>query len=258
MKKMMLAFGMALMTLFWTKAVFAIDVKAVAVLRVLSYEDEENAIREIFKNNKKFSPREVMIADTKKRSADADRVGVGQGAAAPSFMLGERYFSTGVVTYVPQRFPGDTCEILTDEKMVQRGFPRYPRRCAEGQIRYEVCDLMVVDAESKVRAIHHFNIPDGAPGYPSHCMGSIGYGVGSRQTGSLLMTLQYHHIHTPPASKTGDFGKGWMQTTRLLRIQEHNGELVVTEDNRCLGENNRVPDIPSARKLLKQCPLDMQ
>lgn len=49
-----------------------------------------------------------------------------------------------------------------------------------------------------------------------------------------------------------------VETTRQLRITEQNGQIVVTEDNRCLGDNNLVPDIPTSRKRLSKCPQDLQ
>ena len=43
-----------------------------------------------------------------------------------------------------------------------------------------------------------------------------------------------------------------VETTRQIRITEQNGQIVVTEDNRCLGGSNLVPVIPTARKRLSK------
>ena len=133
--------------------------------------------------------------------------------------------------------------------------------CTDGRIRNAVCDLTIVDTDLQIRAIHRFDIPS-TPDNPAFCQGSIGYGAGNRQTGSLLMTLMYYYTADRTTRTTACTGSEpschSRRSTRLLRIREDKGRIVVQEDNRCLGENNGVPDIPTARKLLKQCPLDMQ
>jgi hypothetical protein len=227
-----------------------------STLRVLSYEEIDIFYKQMHKIKKDFSPRRIMEADAKTRSSYKNFIRVSQGIFSPTVEINGKIFSTGIVAYQPQRFEGDTCTFLPDEELKRRGL--HPRSCAEGQIGHSVCDLTIVDTDLKVRAIHRFEIPGELPGFPANCQDSIGFGVGSRQTGSLLMTLRYHFTNRPLAGSIEAIGSNWFETTRLLRIREQGGQITVTEDNRCLGENNFVPDIPTARKLMRKCPQEMQ
>ncbi len=224
--------------------------------RVLSYEEIDIFYKQMHKIKKDFSPRRIMEADGKTRSADKKYVRVSQGAYSPTVEINGKIYSTGIVAYVPQRFEGDSCTFLPAEELKRRGL--HQRTCAEGQIRHSVCDLTIVDMDLKVRAVHRFEIPGEVPGFPTNCQVPLGYGVGNKQTGSLLMTLRYGFTNRPLAGSIAAIGNNWFETTRLLRIREQDGQITVTEDNRCLGENNLVPDIPTARKLLRKCPIDLQ
>ncbi|WP_396436168.1 hypothetical protein [Limnohabitans sp.] len=224
--------------------------------RILSNQEEDAFVKEVQRINKDFDPAEVIKLDAKTRSSYKNFIRVSQGLFSPTVEINGKIYSTGIVAYQPQRFEGDTCTSLPVEELKRRGL--HPRSCAEGQIGHSVCDLTIVDTDLKVRAVHRFEIPGEVPGFPTNCQVPLGYGMGNRQTGSLLMTLRYGFTNRPLAGSIEAIGSNSFETTRLLRIREQDGKITVTEDNRCLGENNFVPDIPTARKLLRKCPIDMQ
>jgi hypothetical protein len=227
-----------------------------STLRIFSAEEKAVFYKRMEKINKDFDPAEVIKNDAKTRSSYKNFIRVSQGLYSPTVEINGKIYSTGIVAYQPQRFEGDTCTFLPAEELKRRGL--HPRSCAEGQIGHSVCDLTIVDTDLKVRAVHRFEIPGEVPGFPTNCQVPLGYGVGNKQTGSLLMTLRYGFTNRPLAGSIAAIGNNWFETTRLLRIREQDGQITVTEDNRCLGENNLVPDIPTARKLLRKCPIDLQ
>lgn len=203
-----------------------------------------------------FSTRETVKQDAVAHSAIKADVYVGEGISGQLMELDGKAYFASTATYMPQSHPGETCSYLSEAESKRRGNFFL---CAEGQIQHNACFLYFQDPlQYKILAIHRFEIADPKPGYPAFCMNTEGFGMGNKETGSVLVTVQYHDTHSKPAASPKDIGKGWMRTTRLLRIHEQDGKLSVEEDNRCLGQDNHYPDIPTARKALRQCPAALQ
>lgn len=67
---------------------------------------------------------------------------------------------------------------------------------------------------------------------------------------AMLVTLSYIDSAAPadPRNELIEF-----YTTVLMRFRDDNGTLVVEQDDRCLGNPNKLKTIVAARKALKKC-----
>ncbi len=85
------------------------------------------------------------------------------------------------------------------------------------------------------------------------CNGVDGLGAAGKGRDGVIVALSYYLTGKAPAKKVQDIGQGWRYMTVLIRWREENGKLILTQDDSCLGNPNKIKDIPSARKALDKC-----
>lgn len=225
-------------------------------IRLFSDAEEAAFWKALDKPGRPWPVRATVQQDAEAHAVIKDDVDVSEGISGRLMDINGKTYFASTAMYMPQSHPGETCSDLSEAEAKR---PGNFYRCAEGQIIYHACFLYFQDPlQLKILAIHRFEIADPKPGYPAFCMGVMGFGMGNKETGSVLVTVQYHDTNSMPVSSPKDIGKGWMRTTRLLRIHEQDGKLSVEEDDRCLGQDNHYWDIPTARKALRQCPAALQ
>lgn len=225
-------------------------------IRLFNNAESEAFWDALDKPGRPWPTQETVKQDAEAHAARKDDVMVSGGISGQLMDINGKTYFASTATYMPQSHPGETCSHLSEAERKRRGNFFL---CAEGQIHYNACFLYFqAPLQLKILAIHRFEIADPKPGYPAFCMDVMGIGMGNKETGSVLVTVQYHDTNSMPVASPKDIGKGWMRTTRLLRIHEQDGKLSVEEDDRCLGQDNHYWDIPTARKALRQCPAALQ
>ena len=78
-------------------------------------------------------------------------------------------------------------------------------------------------------------------------------GAANKTNNELLVTMQYFLIGGESAKEISEIGSGWFRMTSLFRVKAVNGKIEVEQDDACLGNPNRIDNIPEARKTLRQC-----
>jgi hypothetical protein len=123
-------------------------------------------------------------------------------------------------------------------------------RCEEGQRYAEGCHLMFFDAQGKWVGLHTIQIKEG---FPHFCNAMPAIGVANKVTNELLITMQYFLIDGKGAKEISEIGSGWFRMTSLFRVKAVNSKIEVQQDDACLGNPNRIDNIPDARTALTVC-----
>jgi hypothetical protein len=113
-----------------------------------------------------------------------------------------------------------------------------------------VCSVFVTDANFTHLSQWDIKLPEA--GGRTWCNGIDGIGRVKGQD-ALLVPVSYYLTDARLAKKIENIGDGWRHITVLLRLKQVDGKVVIEQDDRCLGNPNRYPDIPSARKALQKC-----
>lgn len=115
-----------------------------------------------------------------------------------------------------------------------------------------VCTFYVTDANLHVVA--HLDLK-----FPEHqgntwCNGVYGVGKVKGQDALLVPVSYYLTDDVVLANSVEKIGSDWRWMTVMLRLKQQNGQVMITQDDRCLGNPNPYRDIPTARKAMKQRP----
>lgn len=70
---------------------------------------------------------------------------------------------------------------------------------------------------------------------------------------ALLFSISYYLTDKPLVKRAQDIGDEWRYMTVLLKLREQDGQVVIEQDDVCLGNPNKYKDIGSARKALAAC-----
>lgn len=124
-------------------------------------------------------------------------------------------------------------------------------QCEEGQRHTSDCHLMFFDAKFSEAGFNSVKVNEP---YQFFCNSVVGVGVGAKGSDDLLVTIQYFPIDQKLASKPSEIGSGWNRMTMLFHIKAVDGKINAEQDDSCLGNPNRVDNIPDARKRLAKCP----
>lgn len=167
----------------------------------------------------------------------------------PDFGLGFRLHIGDVKYYIkPAMFMAGS---HPQERCTPKRFDNVPiYQCEEGQRYAYGCHLIFLDANFAEAGFHTLAINEP---YRYFCNAMPSLGVANKDRNELLVTVQYFPIDRKAASKVSEIGSGWTRMTLLFRVKAVDGKIVVEQDDRCLGNPNRVETIPEARKLLKRC-----
>jgi hypothetical protein len=123
-------------------------------------------------------------------------------------------------------------------------------QCKEGQRTTSDCHLIFFDAKF---AEAGFNTVKVNEPYQFYCNSVVGVGVRAKGSDDLLVTVQYFPIDQKLASKASEIGTGWNRMTVLFHIKAVDGKIIAEQDDACLGNPNRIDNIPDARKRLAKC-----
>ena len=137
-----------------------------------------------------------------------------------------------------------------DEVCTPTSDPGLTYQCDEGQRHTVDCHLIFFDAKF---AEAGFNTVKVNEPYPFYCNWVAGVGIGAKGSDDLLVTVQYFPIDQNLASKASEIGSGWNRMTVLFHIKAVDGKIVAEQDDACLGNPNRIDNIPDARKRLAKC-----
>ncbi|MEJ5210884.1 MAG: hypothetical protein WHV61_05580 [Burkholderiales bacterium] len=114
-----------------------------------------------------------------------------------------------------------------------------------------ICALYVFDRDLNRLAALRIDLPEAD--HHTWCNGIHGIGSAGGGIEGVLVSLSYYLTDKPPAKRVEDIGKGWRYMSVLIRFEERDGKLVLRQDDSCLGNPNRVSEIPVARKVLARC-----
>jgi hypothetical protein len=163
-------------------------------------------------------------------------------ASARLLIDGENYtlFS---FTFMAKKNPDEVC--TESKKSNDRSY-----RCVEGQPDVDGCHLMFFDAQGKSVGFHTMKIKEK---FPHFCNAMPALGVAKKANNELLVTMQYFIPEALQGLPVTPTGGGWFRMTSLFRVKAVNGKIEVEQDDACLGNPNRIDNIPEARKRLRQC-----
>lgn len=113
------------------------------------------------------------------------------------------------------------------------------------------CMLYVQDKDLNKAGSLKIALPEN--NFGTWCNGVDGLGAAGKGRDGVIVALSYYLTDKAPAKKAQDIGQGWRYMTVLIRWREENGKLILTQDDSCLGNPNKIKDIPSARKALDKC-----
>lgn len=116
-----------------------------------------------------------------------------------------------------------------------------------------ICALYVFDQDLNKLTSLKINLPENSHG--TWCNGTYGLGGAGNAIDGVLVTISYYLTGRKPAQRAADIGKGWRYMTVLIRFEEKDGKLVLSQDDSCLGNPNGYDAIPDARKALTRCLL---
>ncbi|MCB5207038.1 hypothetical protein [Methylovorus mays] len=169
------------------------------------------------------------------------------GNSSARFSLNGHMYSMFANTFMHKTKPDEVCSWLKAEK---NGLPNY--QCPEGQPLHFDCHFYFVNDDSQIKAVHiaKLSIPESRR--PPFCQTVLGVGAANKTAPALMVTVQYFNTESPVAKTASQLGSNWLRSTLLFRLQEKDGELVVTQDDSCLGNPNKFETIPDARKAFKQ------
>ncbi|ACT51343.1 hypothetical protein [Methylovorus glucosotrophus] len=169
------------------------------------------------------------------------------GNSSVRFSLNGHMYSMFANTFMHKTKPDEVCSWLKAEK---NGLPNY--QCPEGQPLHFDCHFYFVNDDSQIKAVHiaKLSIPESSR--PPFCQTVLGVGAANKTAPALMVTVQYFNTESPVAKTASQLGSNWLRSTLLFRLQEKDGELVVTQDDSCLGNPNKFETIPDARKAFKQ------
>jgi hypothetical protein len=122
--------------------------------------------------------------------------------------------------------------------------------CKEGQRRIASCHLIFFDGKF---AEVGFNTVKVNEPYPFNCDLVESVGVRAKGGDDLLVTVQHSPIDKSVARKFSNPTFGWNRTTVLFHIKAVDGKIIAEQDDTCLGNPNRIDNIPDARKRLAKC-----
>ena len=145
------------------------------------------------------------------------------------------------VRFMPQSHPGERCTNVAQALAY---------RCKEGPRHTQACHIGLFDAHFREVGWHTIRIDEAAPLF---CNAVPAVGVGNADRNELLVTVQYFFIDGQHASKVSEIGSGWKRMTVLLRLDAGQEGIRIEQDDRCLGNPNRIDTVPDARKALKRC-----
>ncbi len=200
-------------------------------------------------------------AEVKLESAEKDSISLGDMVLStiaehklntvpkrePTYDLGFRLVIDNAIYYIkPALFmhksrPDEVCTPTGDA---------LDYRCKEGQRYAKGCHLMFFDAQEKWVGFHTMQIKEG---FPHFCNAMPAIGVANKATNELLVTMQYFLIDGEGAKEIAEIGSGWFRMTSLFRVKAINGRIAVEQDDKCLGNPNRIDNILDARTALKIC-----
>ncbi|PUE58887.1 hypothetical protein B9Z44_04335 [Limnohabitans curvus] len=123
-------------------------------------------------------------------------------------------------------------------------------RCVEGQPHVDGCHLMFFDAQGKWVGLYTMQIKER---FPHFCNAMPAIGIANKANNELLVTMQYFIPEALQGLPVTPTGGGWFRMTSLFRVKAVNGKIEVEQDDTCLGNPNRIDNIPDARKRLRQC-----
>jgi hypothetical protein len=130
-----------------------------------------------------------------------------------------------------------------------RSQPTY--RCNEGQRYIMDCHLFVYNERYEEVGYHRIGVNEP---YQFYCNAVPAIGVADSANNLLLATVQYFPIDRKHASKISEVGSGWSRMTVALRLKpQEDGRVLIEQEDRCLGNPNRIETIPDARRKLKKC-----
>jgi len=112
-----------------------------------------------------------------------------------------------------------------------------------------VCSLYATDANLNVVAHLDFRFPEHDGN--TWCNGVHGIARVKGQDALLVPVSYYLTDDGKLAKNMRQIGDDWRWMTLVLRLKQQNGQLIVTQDDSCLGNPNPFKDIPSARKAIK-------
>ena len=169
------------------------------------------------------------------------------GNSSVRFSLNGHMYSMFANTFMHKTKPDEVCSWLKAEK---NGLPNY--QCPEGQPLHFDCHFYFVNDDIQIKAVHiaKLSIPESSR--PPFCQTVLGVGAANKTAPALMVTVQYFNTESPVAKTASQLGSNWLRSTLLFRLQEKDGELVVTQDDSCLGNPNKFETIPDARKAFKQ------
>ncbi len=113
-----------------------------------------------------------------------------------------------------------------------------------------VCALFVYDDMLRPLASQPVRLEEA--GGRTWCNGANALGRAPGED-ALLFSISYYLTDEPLASRPEDIGDDWRYMTVLLRLKQHDGRVLVEQDDTCLGNPNTHKDIASARKALAAC-----
>lgn len=143
--------------------------------------------------------------------------------------------------------PGRPDEVCTPSPF--KGQPTY--RCNEGQRHTVDCHVLIFN--ERFEEVGYQRIAVNEP-YLFYCNAVPAVGVGDASRNVVLATIQYFPIDEHHASNLGEVGQGWRRMTVALRLtRQDDGRVRIEQDDRCLGNPNRIDTIPDAKRLLRQC-----
>lgn len=70
---------------------------------------------------------------------------------------------------------------------------------------------------------------------------------------ALLFSISYYLTDKPLAKRAQDIGDDWRYMTVLLKLREQDGQVLIDQDDSCLGNPNQYKEIAVARKALAAC-----
>lgn len=157
--------------------------------------------------------------------------------------IDEKKYYLQPMLFMAKQHPGDVC---TPAPFANA--PTY--QCVEGQ-RYRVgCHVFIFDESFKEVGFHTIEIKESALYF---CNAVPAVGVGDKTRNEVLMTVQYFFIDGTPAAQISEIGSGWKRMTVALRLKAEGGKVLIEQDDRCLGNPNRIETVPDARRRLARC-----
>ncbi|MFY7913934.1 MAG: hypothetical protein ACOVPA_04635 [Rubrivivax sp.] len=122
--------------------------------------------------------------------------------------------------------------------------------CEDGRRYTRDCHVFLFDSNFKEVAYQRIDVRE--PG-PIFCDVVLSIGVVDRASNELLLTFAYSQLDFAPADKRSHGISSSVDMTVRMRLREDGGRVHFEQDDRCLGNPNRIEDVPTARAVLKRC-----